>query len=152
MGILKQEKEELDTLLNLEKTKSSDLQKKLDEVTLHFQRRIAGQASANAKLSRKLSADSPLDSPAPVCSHDSHGLGFVVVSREFDDRRIFEGIKYFGSQSGKVRKTTGKPLIFVKFPSDTGNSTVSERVLNERVPFSTELCCQFSLAPNLPWH
>ena len=119
MGILKQVKEELDTLLTLEKTKSRDLQKKLDEVTLHFQKRIAGLASANSRLNRKLiasSACSPLDKPASViCSHDSHGLGFVVITKEYTDPRVFEGVKYFGSQSGKLIKTTGKPLIFFNF-------------------------------------
>jgi len=93
--------------------------------------------SVKSRLSKKLSADScNLVSPVEVkCSHDLHGLGFILITQEFSDPRVFEGKRYFGSLSGKAQKTSGKPAIFANLPSDKVNSIVEERTLNLRVSF-----------------
>ena len=64
---------------------------------------------------------------------------FVCVkSRKENNPSIFEGLEYFGSQTGKKQKGSGKPANYVRVTSVKPNSCVSVRELTSRCDFVNE--------------
>ena len=130
----------LSALVSDKNTKINELEKKI----VQGQRSLAGiKSGVSRSKAKQATAESEAHATEVKCSHDKFGLGFIAITSE-NDSRIFEGIRYFGSQSGRSMETSGKKSIYVSFQSSKTNSEISDKQLSERCSFLFTLCCLLS--------